>query len=382
LELTRRVRIATGLLCNLHCRFCYYNEELNKQSYSTQQIRDMLTDARKLGIRDIDFSGGEPTLRDDLPELLTLARDLGFRRICVITNATRTHRRDYLEQLRDAGLNEVLVSLHGHDPETHDLAVDRQGSFAKVEASLDNIGALGLRLRVNTVVNRFNAEMLPELARSIASYQPVAANFICFNDWVNASPVIREIAVRYSDVQQALHAAIDVLSPAVSKVTVRYIPFCFMAGYEKHVCGLLQNDYDDDEWNDAVKRIVTDRDPERIRGYQELLGEVYRQYRVKLEAEVLSPQEVALIGKQGLAHNPFASLRPELVGAAHRVENFAKRLEYVKGEACRSCSQALICDGLEPAYADWHGTSELQAFDGEPISDPMFHRRAYALTWR
>ncbi len=83
-----RVRISTGLACNARCAFCYYNAELNTQRYTSDQVLGMLEVARRYGMRDIDFSGGEPTICRELPAWIGAARAMGFRRICAITNGT------------------------------------------------------------------------------------------------------------------------------------------------------------------------------------------------------------------------------------------------------------------------------------------------------
>jgi len=97
----------------------------------------MLDIASEYHIKDIDFSGGEPTIRNDFPELIEYASHLGFRTICVITNGTRIGDINYLKRLVDAGLNEVLLSVHGHDQKTHDFLVSSKGAFEKIRNTLE-----------------------------------------------------------------------------------------------------------------------------------------------------------------------------------------------------------------------------------------------------
>ena len=235
MEISQRVRISTGLKCNLKCSFCYYNEELNTQDYSKEEIIEMLEVAWKYNIRDIDFSGGEPTLRKDLPELLSYARDKGFQKMCIITNGTKIADANYLSMLKESGLNEVLISLHGCNAEMHDELVRAKGAFNKIITAIENCVKYGIRLRTNTVVNKRNYDSLKDIAAIIKEFRPAASNFICFNDWINAAPLTKQIAIKYSEAAEYIKQAIDVLNPVVPKVTARYIPFCFMKGYEKHV---------------------------------------------------------------------------------------------------------------------------------------------------
>ena len=66
--------------CPLHCAFCYNPIEFDKQQneISTESWLDILRQARALGSVQCGFSGGEPMLRDDLEELVSEARNLGF----------------------------------------------------------------------------------------------------------------------------------------------------------------------------------------------------------------------------------------------------------------------------------------------------------------
>ncbi len=370
---TTRVRIATGLKCNIRCPFCYYGDELNTQEYAHDRVLRMMDLAWDFGVREIDFSGGEPTIRKDFTDLLAYAQTKGFKKICVITNGVRISSRQLLEQFHKAGLNEVLMSVHGGDDETASRLSGHPGMLAKLTEALDNVLDLGLRLRTNTVVNSANMKLLPRIARMIAAYKPVAVNFICFNDWINASPSTRDMAVRFSEASPLLKEAINILKKTSPKVTVRYIPFCLLEGYEPHVCGLLQNTFDGDEWLDSIKRLVTDiDDPKRLEDYKKTLNDAWKSGRDAMDAGLHAEERSALARLSGAA--PFEALTPDNALAAHVVENYIKRGEYVKSPGCKQCSLDRICDGLHRSYADLIGTGELHPITGEPIGDSMRFR--------
>lgn len=377
---TERVRISTGLQCNARCVFCYYNDELNTQTYTTGAIKGMLDTAKQYGIRDVDFSGGEPTIRRDLPELLIYAEAQGFRRICVITNGLKTADKSFLSGLREAGLNELLISLHGPTPDLHDGLVGVPGAFRKVRRTMEHCAALSLRFRINTVVTRTNYRMLENFAPLCTPHKPAAYNFIFFNDWVNAAPLAAELCVRYSVGAPFLKRALDALSSDIPKVTARYIPFCFMAGHEKHVCNLLQNDYDNDEWQDAVKRLVTDGALSeggggRLAAYFEKLNRFVMDCPDQVE-RLLSADALTLLRERS-PKAPFTGFPPALARAAHIIENHLKRSTYVKSDRCGGCAYGLICDGLEQAYAQVNGMDELKPIAGDPVTDAMHFRRPY-----
>ncbi|MDD5069492.1 MAG: radical SAM protein [Candidatus Omnitrophica bacterium] len=376
---TERVRIPTGLDCNESCKFCYYHDKLNTQRYSEQEMIQKIHFAHRHGIKDLDFSGGEPTLRKDLPDLIALSKSLGFRRICVITNGSKIKDTEYIKKLVDQGLNEVLLSIHGYNDETHDLAVGRKGSFSGIEKAICNIKKFNLRFRTNTVISALNFDCIDKIAGYLVTLSPIASNFICFNDWNRAASLTGNLACRYSEVSEPLCRAIDIMSPVISKVTVRYIPYCFMLGYEKYVCNILQNEYDPDEWIDSIKHVLTFQDlvGEKARRYYKSLYQWFRQYPDEALRDIRADYKDSELSDPDI----FLDLKREYVRLAHKVDNAYVRSKYRKAEDCQQCSRFDICDGLEATYADIIGCKELKPVLGDKISDCMFFRAGYSQDW-
>jgi MoaA/NifB/PqqE/SkfB family radical SAM enzyme len=348
MQTTKRVKIPTGPRCNIRCRFCYYWDALGAENPSTGHIKSLLGYAIKHGIIDIDFSGGEPTMRKDFPELVAYAKELGFRQICVITNGLIMARKKYIKRLVESGLNEVLFSLHGHDAGMHDYLTQIPGSFEKIIKAIQNAKELGIRIRTNSVMTRPNYKYLPRLAKLLLRIHPNAVNFISFNDWCSAYKKVSEMSCKYSELAPCVKKAIDILNPKIEKVTVRYVPFCFMQGYEKYVCNLLQKKYDPDEWVEGVKdRLVS--------------GAVRHWFHI-IRGLIVNRPFNRIHG--------FNNLFDEII-----LEQM--REGYVKDKGCKKCKYYNICDGLEKSYARVIGLDEISPVPGRQISDPMYFRGDY-----
>ena len=109
LEVTKR--------CNLHCQFCFASggEQETEPPLDTLKasIRDIV---KKCGRPLLQLSGGEPTLRDDLPELVRYAREAGCSYVQVNTNGLRLAEDPrYAEALAEAGLDIVFLQFDGTD---------------------------------------------------------------------------------------------------------------------------------------------------------------------------------------------------------------------------------------------------------------------------
>jgi len=106
--------------CNLSCSFCFASSGPGGTQRSFDAVVDLLATSSKDGPRPIQFSGGEPTVRDDLPELVEQAVEMGFTHIEVNTNGLRLAEEDgYAQRLADAGVTALYLQFDGLERETH-----------------------------------------------------------------------------------------------------------------------------------------------------------------------------------------------------------------------------------------------------------------------
>ena len=106
------------------------------------------------GVPHFDFTGGEPTLRDDLVELVTFAEDLGAI-TGLLTNGVRLADEAYVRQLKQAGLDYVQVTLESARAEIHNRMV-ASDTFAHTVQGIRNAVAAGIHVLTNTTITRAN----------------------------------------------------------------------------------------------------------------------------------------------------------------------------------------------------------------------------------
>lgn len=351
MERTRRVKIVTGLKCNIQCVFCYYRDNLQAPNRPIAEIEKNLRFAYRHGIREVDFSGGEPTVHSDLPALISRAKNAGMERVCIISNGLRLAGAEYVRALKNAGLDEVLFSVHGSSPGIHDEITQSPGSFEKLRQGMKNAAGAGLTVRINTVVNRLNFRDLECLSNLVLSYRPIQCNFITLNDWCFAKHLIEKFMVSYTEMAPNLKMACDILAPHVPAVNVRYIPFCFMQGYEGFVCNHRQVPYDRYEWVPRIRAKIEEGTGRMrylgILGYGMVFGGAFRK----------------------LFSHPLANTLDDCVTEGIR------RYYYVKGPRCSKCGKRELCDGVEKTYAREYGFEELVPQEIEVVSDPIAYRR-------
>jgi len=111
--------------CNLACPVCFANARVTGLIYEPgfEEIRKMMETLRNekpVPCYAIQFSGGEPTVRDDLPEIIELAEELGFLQIQIASNGVKLAKSpEYCKRLKDAGLHTIYLSFDGVTPDPY-----------------------------------------------------------------------------------------------------------------------------------------------------------------------------------------------------------------------------------------------------------------------
>ncbi|MAK77943.1 MAG: GTP 3',8-cyclase MoaA [Euryarchaeota archaeon] len=184
----RDLRISVTDRCNMRCRYCMPREVfgsdfafLNKTDILTYEEIDRLAGLFiSLGVEKIRLSGGEPLLRRDLHELISMLA-LHEVEIAMTTNGVLLPR--YAPALSAAGLDRVTVSLDALDEATFAAITDSGHTVAAVLAGIDAAESVGLGpIKINTVVKRnTNEEEMLDLVERFSS-RDIAVRFIEYMD--------------------------------------------------------------------------------------------------------------------------------------------------------------------------------------------------------
>lgn len=150
--------------CNLNCHYCFASSGEKDNDPSLDQIKEWLELLAHLGKPFIHLSGGEPTVRNDLPEIISLARQMGFSYIQLNTNGVRLGEDpQYGRELKDAGLSSVFMQFDGTKDEIYRRLRGRNLLTVK-EKAIRNCGdnLLGVVL-VPTIVPGVNDDNIGEI---------------------------------------------------------------------------------------------------------------------------------------------------------------------------------------------------------------------------
>ena len=151
-----RMDIALTFRCQNNCIHCYAGGPHETRELSTEQWKEIIDKLKRIGVFILTFTGGEPTLREDLPQLLLYAQNNGMV-TGLITNGRALKDMTYVENLEKAGLDFVQITLESYKPETHDLITATEGSWNETVAGIKNALQSQIYVTTNTTLNKHNA---------------------------------------------------------------------------------------------------------------------------------------------------------------------------------------------------------------------------------
>jgi len=220
--------------CNLSCSYCFAGSGPGGKQRAFEDVVALLEVVEdEAGTIPVQFSGGEPTVRDDLPALVERAVGMGFDHVQVNTNGIRVAREDgYAQRLADAGVTALYLQFDGLTAGTYeqlrevDLVAEKRAAVAACREA-------GLQLvLVPTVVPGVNDDELGDIVRfglehrdvvESVNFQPVA-HFGRYDDHGGARRFpLDEVARRLADQVEALGPRDLLPVPCCSS-------YCHMAG--------------------------------------------------------------------------------------------------------------------------------------------------------
>ncbi|MCK9240789.1 heme b synthase [Desulfocurvus sp.] len=149
--------------CNLACKHCRAeaHEEPYPGEFSTEEAKALIDDFRKAGDPILIFTGGEPMMRKDWPELVRYATSLGLR--CVMSPNGTLITAQSAQTMVEAGVQRVSISIDGPDAASHDTFRGVPGAFAASMRGIEHLKAAGLEFQINTTVTRGNLGMFKDI---------------------------------------------------------------------------------------------------------------------------------------------------------------------------------------------------------------------------
>jgi len=152
-----RMDLALTFRCQNNCVHCYAGGPHETLELTTEDWKRIIDKLHSLGIFILTFTGGEPTLREDLPELLSYAQEKGIV-TGLITNGRKLADKNYVSELVKTGLDFAQITIESHKSSIHDSITRAEGSWKETVKGIKNMIPTPIYTTTNTTLNRYNAE--------------------------------------------------------------------------------------------------------------------------------------------------------------------------------------------------------------------------------
>ena len=316
-ELPVLSEIALTYRCQNRCTFCYASAPDRGQEVpemTTDEVKRILDaivdDAR---VPTVSFTGGEPTLRPDLPDLIAYAKARRLR-TNLITNGMRCGANGYVDYLAAAGLDSAQVSLEAADPAVHDAVVGHTGAWQATVRGIRHLKAAGIHVHTNTTINRLNRDSLLDLVDLLADMgQP----YLSMNMVIRTGDAVGSMEIGYQEIGElVLPLKERAVERGMKFVWYSPVPYCLFNpvahGLGSQSCSAA----------DGLLSIAPDGSVLPCSSFEQGVG--------------------------NLLHEPFA------VVWNRRTAKYWRRKEFLP-PGCRECELADLCCGACPLYWDERG---------------------------
>jgi radical SAM protein with 4Fe4S-binding SPASM domain len=201
-----RMDMALTFRCQNDCVHCYAGGPHETPELTTAQWKQVVDRLSNIGIFILTFTGGEPTLREDLPELLLYAQNKGMV-TGLITNGRKLKDKEFVQRLEKAGLDFVQVTLESHKPQIHDLMTASPGSWKETVTGIENAVNSQIYVTTNSTLSKHNAPSFLDTIDFIRSLDVAA--FGC-NSLINSG--------KATEVKQDFALTLDELNTLLPKI--------------------------------------------------------------------------------------------------------------------------------------------------------------------
>lgn len=328
-----RLHISIGKICNNNCVFCMEEDReeryRNNSAMTRERVFWILEQHR--GAEEVCFTSGEPTTREELPEFVSRAKELGYARISVMTNGRRVGHMPYAAALVKRGMNRFYISIHGHTKKLHEGLTRTPDCFEQTVTGLDTITKLSalvaragvkVELHTSTVLTKRNLPHLASIYRFLRSHgvQQVVFNVMQANG--RADTYFEQLFPSYTEIAEHFRRFLAELAEERPPAFLVDIPLCTTLGI-----------------------------PDENRGFVEK----YRHFDLASEVNLPLHEKPGRSG-EGVGKGLLLVLRSDLDDA-----------ERAKRAACESCRYEAQCEGVWKNYLRRYGWDEFKPVPHEVL---------------
>lgn len=209
--------------CNLNCTFCSQGDAKNVD-IDFETVKKVLEEAKRYGVCEVAYSGGEPLLYPEFKKVIDLGKSLGLYQV-LVTNGVNIDK--YFDDILTK-VDNIGISLHGNE-EIHDEVVVGKGTYQKVKANIERLNQYenGPIITLNFTISERNVNAIDDVAKFAKDHK-------CKLSVARLNQIGR--SSENSNIQSIINQFFEQLSTETDIRVSNVIPICQMASNKKHLC--------------------------------------------------------------------------------------------------------------------------------------------------
>jgi len=234
------LEIYLNFSCNQRCLHCFNSDEFRSANNDLEfkTVAETLFKMRREGYNWLSILGGEPTVYPDIFKVISLAKNLGYKRILTFSNGQKYSDELFVKLMKEAGLTDAVISVFGHKPQIHETVTRVPGSFEKIMKAIDNLKNEKVGIMILLVLNALNYKYFPEIVeffldKGIKRYMFFALKYqgrMTYNEAIEKMAVKLSVAFSKIDEVYKIFKKRNLKFP-----TIVHVPPCILPRYVKYL---------------------------------------------------------------------------------------------------------------------------------------------------
>jgi len=193
--------------CNNRCLFCTFrNMDAPNSEYPHTPMVDILRDLKSgidKGGEELVIVGTEPLEYKNLPQIVKLAKKLGYKRVTLQTHGEDFCEQTFVDEMQKAGVSEVRIGIYGSCSSTHDIVAGAKGSFKRVISAMENLQKSRIKLVVHLTLCKQNLKEIMETEILLNKMNIILDSYQLVEPFTTDVDRYREVVPRISTVFEA-----------------------------------------------------------------------------------------------------------------------------------------------------------------------------------
>jgi MoaA/NifB/PqqE/SkfB family radical SAM enzyme len=222
-----RYDLKVGFSCLNDCIHCVVSDKRTFKDLTTEKVKELILKNKD---NIITFTGGEPTIRKDIVELLKYSKDVGVKTIILQTMARPMKDYQLAKEIAKY-VDFFLIAIHSYDSYIHDRITKRKNSWKETILAIKNLQKLNANITTQTVISKLNSRDLFKTYEFIFNVLKINAVNLTFphangSAWDN----IDSVMPNYDDIYDEIQKILKIFNN--KHISIEAIPKCILYPYQ------------------------------------------------------------------------------------------------------------------------------------------------------